>query len=85
MLEIRLHVEPTLKYLPTVKRKLYHASGLGDYDFVTYFETNNLTAFNELIIDLLSVPENRYNVRLGRPTILGTIQPLDEMLRALAE
>ncbi len=82
--EMETHTQPTLAYLPLVKRKLYHASGLADADFVTYFETNDLTAFNELIIALLSVPENKYNLRLGNPTTVGTIRSVEDVVKALS-
>jgi chlorite dismutase len=74
------HTEASLPYLKTVKRKLYHSSGLDDFDFITYFETAKLDDFNALLIALESVKENRYNKRVGAPTLLGTIRPLDEIL-----
>jgi len=73
-----------VSYLKTVKRKLYHASGLGDLDFITYFETAKLDDFNNLVIGLERVRENRHNKRFGNPTLLGTIRPLDEILEILA-
>src|SRR5947208_290864 len=54
------HTEATVSYLKTVKRKLYHASGLGDLDFITYFETAKLDDFNNLVIGLERVSENRH-------------------------
>lgn len=78
------HTEASLPYLKTVKRKLYHASGLDDLDFLTYFETARLDDFNNLIIALERVKENRHNKRFGHPTLLGTIRPLDEILDILA-
>ncbi len=83
--EMVAHTVPTLEFLTNVKRKLYHASGLDDLDFITYFETNDLVAFNNLVISLLSVPENTYNVQMGNPTVLGTIHSIDEVLKALSE
>ena len=77
------HTEATVAYLKTVKRKLYHASGLDDLDFITYFETAKLDDFNSLIIALERVKENRYNRQFGNPTLLGTIRPLDEILEIL--
>ena len=79
------HTVPTLAFLPTVKRKLYHSTGLGDLDWITYFETNDLKAFNNLMIALASVPENLYQPRWGNPTILGTIHTVEEVVKALAE
>jgi len=78
------HTEATVAYLKTVKRKLYHASGLDDLDFITYFETAKLDDFNNLIIALERVRENRHNRQFGNPTLLGTIRPLDEILEILA-
>ncbi len=78
------HTEATIAYLKTVKRKLYHASGLDDLDFITYFETAKLDDFNNLIIALERVKENRHNKQFGNPTLLGTIRPLDEILEILA-
>ena len=78
------HTEATVAYLKTVKRKLYHASGLDDLDFITYFETAKLDDFNNLIIGLERVKENRHNKQFGNPTLLGTIRPLDEILEVLA-
>jgi chlorite dismutase len=78
------HTDATVAYLKTVKRKLYHASGLDDLDFITYFETAKLDDFNNLIIGLERVKENRHNKQFGSPTLLGTIRPLDEILEILA-
>ncbi len=83
--EMEAHTLPTLAYLVNVKRKLYHATGLDDIDFVTYFETNDLIAFNNLLISLASVPENKYHVRWGNPTTLGTILSPENVIKALAE
>lgn len=80
---IKEHTLPTLAYLKTVKRKLYHATGLADADFVTIFETNDLVAFNDLVISLRMVREDRYNQRLGSPTVLGTIMTWEEILNLL--
>lgn len=78
------HTEATVFYLKTVKRKLYHASGLDDLDFITYFETAKLDDFNSLVIGLERVKENRHNKQFGHPTLLGTIRPLDEILEILS-
>lgn len=83
--EMEAHTLPTLAYLVNVKRKLYHATGLDDIDFITYFETNDLIAFNNLLISLASVPENKYHVRWGNPTTLGTILSPENVIKALAE
>jgi chlorite dismutase len=77
------HTDATVAYLKTVRRKLYHASGLDDLDFITYFETAKLDEFQNLVIDLLKVKENRHNMRFGDPLLLGTIRPIDEILEIL--
>lgn len=83
--EMEAHTGPTLAYLTSVKRKLYHSTGLDDVDFITYFETNDLKAFNNLLLSLASVPENKYHVRWGNPTILGTIHSVEALLRAFRD
>lgn len=83
--EMETHTAPTLPFLVNVKRKLYHSTGLDDTDFITYFETNDLGAFNNLMIALASVPENKFNVRWGSPTVLGTIHSPEDVVKALAE
>src|SRR4051794_24237114 len=54
------HTEATLPYLKTVKRKLYHSSGLDDLDFITYFETSKLEDFHSLVLALEKVKEFQY-------------------------
>jgi len=78
------HTEASLPYLKTVKRKLYHSSGLDDFDFITYFETSNVADFHNLVLNLERIKENQHNRRFGNPTLLGTIRPLDEILEILA-
>ncbi len=78
------HTDATVAYLKTVRRKLYHASGLDDLDFITYFETAKLDDFQNLVIDLLKVKENHHNQRFGDPLLLGTIRPLEEILEIFA-
>lgn len=74
------HTGATVLYLKTIKRKLYHSSGLDDVDFITYFETAKLDDFNNLVTGLLQVKENHHNKRFGEPILLGTIRPLNEIL-----
>ena len=82
--EIETHTLPTLGNLVNVKRKLYHSTGLDDTDFITYFETADLGAFNSLMLALAKVPENKYHVRWGSPTVLGTIQTFENVVKALS-
>ncbi len=79
------HTEVTIPYLKTVKRKLYHSSGLDDLDFITYFETSKLEDFHSLVLALEKVKEFPYNRRFGHPTLLGTVRSLDEVIEVLAQ
>ena len=78
------HTQAALLYINTVKRKLYHSSGLDDFDFITYFETDKLDDFHSLIRALEQVKEFRHDRRFGHPTLLGTIRPLDDILELFA-
>lgn len=79
------HTEASLPYNKTVKRKLYHATGLDDLDFITYFETSRLEDFQGLILALEKVKEFKHNRRFGHPTLLGTVKSLDEVIEVLAQ
>jgi chlorite dismutase len=79
------HTEAALPYQKTVKRKLYHSTGLDDVDFITYFETSKLEDFHSLILSLEKVKEFQYTRRFGHPTWLGTAKGLDEIIEILAQ
>ena len=79
------HTEASVPYLKTVKRKLYHSSGLDDLDFITYFETSKLEDFHSLVLALEKVKEFPYNRRFGHPTLIGTVRSLDEIIEILAQ
>jgi chlorite dismutase len=78
------HAQVTTPYLKTVKRKLYHASGLDDLDFITYFETTRLDEFHNLILALERIKENRHNRRFGHPILLGTTCTVEELAEVFA-
>lgn len=79
------HTEAALAYQKTVKRKLYHSTGLDDLDFITYFETSKLEDFHSLILSLEKVKEFQYTRRFGHPIWLGTGRGLDEIIEILAQ
>jgi chlorite dismutase len=79
------HTEAALPYQKTVKRKLYHSTGLDDVDFITYFETSKLDDFHGLIVSLEKVKEFQYTRRFGHPIWLGTGKGLDELIEILAQ
>lgn len=85
MAMMKEHTEATLPYIKTVKRKLYHSSGLDDLDFITYFETSKLEDFHSLILSLEKVKEFQYTRRFGHPTLIGTAMSLPEIMEALAQ
>ncbi len=79
------HTEAALPYQKTVKRKLYHATGLDDFDFITYFETAKLDDFQSLILSLQKVKEARHNRRFGNPILVGTTKSVDQLIETLAQ
>ncbi len=79
------HTEAALPYHKTVKRKLYHSTGLDDLDFITYFETSKLEDFHSLILSMERVKEFQYTRRFGHPTLLGTVKSLEEIIETLAQ
>ena len=79
------HTAAALPYQKTVKRKLYHATGLDDVDFITYFETSRLEDFHNLIVSLEKVKEFQYTRRFGHPTLLGTVNSLEELIELLSQ
>ena len=79
------HTAAALPYHKTVKRKLYHSSGLDDLDFITYFETSKLEDFHNLIVAMEKMKEFQYTRRFGHPTLLGTVTTLDEIIEILAQ
>jgi hypothetical protein len=57
------HIRDTMKYLPRVARRLYHARDLGEsFDFLTWFEfaPEHAGAFDELLAMLREREEWRY-------------------------
>jgi len=79
------HTDAALVYHKTVKRKLYHSTGLDDLDFITYFETSKLEDFHSLILSMKQVKEFQYTRRFGHPTLIGTVTSLEEIIEALAQ
>lgn len=78
--DMETHTRDTIPAVAYTNRKLYHATGLtSDADFITYFETADLAAFNDLCVTLMQVPENKYHSRWGSTVILGTLQPVENI------
>ncbi|WP_455389758.1 chlorite dismutase family protein [Petrachloros mirabilis] len=85
MAMMKEHTEAAMSYQKTVKRKLYHSTGLDDLDFITYFETSNLEDFHSLILAMEGVKEFQYTRRFGHPLLLGTVTSLEELSEVLAQ
>jgi chlorite dismutase len=79
------HTEAALPYHKTVKRKLYHSTGLDDFDFITYFETAKPEDLHSLILALSKVKEAHHNKRFGHPTLLGTLKTVDQLIETLGQ
>ncbi len=68
------HISDTLKYLPRIARRLYHARDLGEpFDFLTWFEfaPEHAAAFDELLgmlrgRDEWTFVEREVDIRLSR-------------------
>lgn len=79
------HTGAALPYQQTVKRKLYHSTGLDDQDFITYFETSKLEDFQNLMLALQRVPEFQFVRRLGHQTWVGRAMTIEALTEALAQ
>ncbi len=79
------HTQAALPYHKTVKRKLYHSTGLDDFDFITYFETAKVEDLHNLVLALSQVKEAHHNKRFGHPTLLGTIATIDQLTDRLGQ
>lgn len=80
---VELHTQKSLPYLASVKRELYHSTGLDDVDFITYFEVADPKIFHELAVGLAAIPENEFHTRWGEPTLVGAIHSIPEALSRL--
>lgn len=85
MAMMKEHTEASMSYQKTVKRKLYHSTGLDDLDFITYFETSNLEDFHSLILAMEGVKEFQYTRRFGHPLVIGTVTSVEELSEVLAQ
>jgi chlorite dismutase len=72
-------------YRKTVKRKLYHSTVLNDLDFITYFETAKLENLHSLFLALSKVKEMKHNRRFGHPTLLGTGEAVDQLIKVFGQ
>jgi chlorite dismutase len=67
---------------PMVKQLLAYSFGLDDQEFIVAYETDDLTAFQDLVQALRATEGRRYTVR-DTPILVGIHRPLPEVLGLL--
>lgn len=67
---------------PTVRQLLVYSTGLDDQEFIVSYETDDLDAFQELVIALRATEARRYTLR-DTPILLCVHRPLAETLALL--
>ena len=69
---------------PTVRQLLAYSFGLDDQDFVVAYDTDDLSAFGDLVRELRGTESRRSTIR-DTPLLLGVHRPLAEILGRLAD
>lgn len=67
---------------PMVQQLLAYSFGVGDQEFIVAYETDDLTAFQDLVQALRATEGRRYTVR-DVPILVGIHRPLPEVLGLL--
>lgn len=67
---------------PDIKLNTTSSFGIDDQDFMLAFETNNLSSFHDLVMQLRETEVSRYVVR-DTPFIVGIYKPLIDIIRSL--
>ncbi len=70
------------KRFPQVKVNTTSSFGLDDQDFMLAFETDDLAAFHDLVMQLRETQVSRYVVR-DTPFIIGIHKPLYDIIKSL--
>jgi chlorite dismutase len=65
-----------------IRQVLLYATGIDDQEFVVAYETDDLTRFQSLVIDLRATEARRYTLR-DTPILTGIHRPLREALALL--
>ncbi len=81
--EIEIHTQQSLPFLQSVKRELYHSTGLDDIDFVTWFEVADLRAFHDLCVRLASIRENEFYLPTRHAMLIGRILTTSDAVERL--
>jgi chlorite dismutase len=67
---------------PQVRQLLAHSTGMDDQEFIVAYETDDLAAFQDLVIALRETEARRFTFR-DQPILTAIHRPLDETLRLL--
>ncbi|MFQ5920938.1 MAG: chlorite dismutase family protein [Nitrososphaerales archaeon] len=70
------------KKFPMVKLNTSYSFGIDDQDFMLAFETNDLPAFQDLIMELRETQVSRHVVK-DVPMLVCVYKPLDEIIKSL--
>ena len=75
------HIRVGKKY-PDIRRNTTYSFGIGDQDFMLAFETNDLSRFQNLIMDLRETQLSKYILK-DLPMIPCTLKNMDEIVKNL--
>ena len=75
------HIKVGRKY-PEIRLNTTYSFGIGDQDFMLAFETDNLSKFQNLIMDLRETQVSRYIIK-DTPMIPCVLKDMDEIIKSL--
>lgn len=75
------HIRVGRKY-PEIRRNTTYSFGIGDQDFMLAFETDDLSRFQNLIMDLRETQLSKYILK-DLPMIPCTLKNMDEIVKSL--
>ena len=75
------HIKIGRKY-PEIRLNTTYSFGIGDQDFMLAFETNDLSRFQNLIIDLRETEVSRYIIK-DTPMIPCVLKDMNEIIKSL--
>jgi len=67
---------------PQVRQLLAYSTGLDDQEFIVAYETDDLAAFQDLVVALRETEARRYTLR-DQPILTAVFRPLEDALRLL--
>jgi chlorite dismutase len=75
------HIKVGRKY-PEIRLNTTYSFGIGDQDFMLAFETEDLSKFQDLIMDLRETQVSRYILK-DIPMIPCVLRNMDEIIKSL--